>query len=459
MSLGPLRRTFLAAGALFAVSLPATAGLNEWTTVGPPGEVVNALVIDPASAVYAGTNGGILKSTDGGTSWSATAFGFPVFALAIDPSTPSTLYAGTLFGVFKSTDGGGRWTSINSGLSTKDGGPTIFALAVAPGSPSTVYAGAVEPNTSLPGGPGVFKTTDGGASWTAVNNGLPFGVAALAVDPTSPAIAYAGTFLFRHLGIPLGRGVYKTVNGGMSWTRVLESSSFAAGALAIDPSAPSSVYFAAFGGLFKSTDGGATWRLLQSNLFTSLAIDPTSPSSVLAGALGIGVFRSTDRGNSWMAINNGLRRPNGFLDAVMAVAIDPGSPSTLYAGTRFHSVMQFTLDPNTICTSGPSTLCLNDGRFRVQVNWSVPSQGTSDVGTAIAMTGDTGAFWFFSSNNVEVVVKVVDGRAFNGKFWVFSGALSDVEYTITVTDTITGNVKIYFNPQGQLASVADTAAF
>jgi hypothetical protein len=56
-------------------------------------------------------------------------------------------------------------------------------------------------------------------------------------------------------------------------------------------------------------------------------------------------------------------------------------------------------------------------------------------------------------------VKVVDGRAFNGRYWVFYGALSDVEYTITVTDTLTGAVKTYFNPRGNLASVADTAAF
>jgi hypothetical protein len=57
------------------------------------------------------------------------------------------------------------------------------------------------------------------------------------------------------------------------------------------------------------------------------------------------------------------------------------------------------------------------------------------------------------------VVKVVDGRSFNGKFWVFYGALSNVEYRITVTDSVTGDVKVYTNPSGQLASVADTAAF
>jgi hypothetical protein len=113
----------------------------------------------------------------------------------------------------------------------------------------------------------------------------------------------------------------------------------------------------------------------------------------------------------------------------------------------------------TGCASNATTLCLNGGRFQVRVSWRVPSQGTSGVGTAVPLTSDTGYFWFFSSNNVELMIKALDGRAFNNKFWVFYGALSDVEYTITVTDTATGVVKTYSNASGTLASVADTAAF
>jgi hypothetical protein len=95
----------------------------------------------------------------------------------------------------------------------------------------------------------------------------------------------------------------------------------------------------------------------------------------------------------------------------------------------------------------------------VRVDWRVPSQGTNGAGYSLSLTSDTGYFWFFSSNNVELVIKVVDGRAFNGFFWVFYGALSDVEYTITVTDMTTGVANTYANPQGRLASVADTSAF
>ena len=93
------------------------------------------------------------------------------------------------------------------------------------------------------------------------------------------------------------------------------------------------------------------------------------------------------------------------------------------------------------------------------MSWRAVNLGTSGPGQTVLLTSDTGAFWFFSSANIELVVKVVDGRLVNGKFWVFYGALSDVEYTVTVTDTLTGAVKTYPNPQGRIASMADVNAF
>jgi len=109
--------------------------------------------------------------------------------------------------------------------------------------------------------------------------------------------------------------------------------------------------------------------------------------------------------------------------------------------------------------AGSTVLRLGNGRFGVEVAWRALSTGATGVGQAVPITSDTGYFWFFNSANVELVVKVLDGRPVNGKFWVFYAALSNVEYTITVTDTRTGAVKTYFNPEGQLASVADTVAF
>jgi ELWxxDGT repeat protein len=110
------------------------------------------------------------------------------------------------------------------------------------------------------------------------------------------------------------------------------------------------------------------------------------------------------------------------------------------------------------CKAGPATLCLAGGRFAVSVAWQDFS-GNRGVGRTVDLTGDTGSFWFFSASNIELVLKVLDGRPVNGKFWVFYGALSDVAYKITVRDTKTGTVRSYTNPAGQFASVADTAAF
>jgi hypothetical protein len=110
------------------------------------------------------------------------------------------------------------------------------------------------------------------------------------------------------------------------------------------------------------------------------------------------------------------------------------------------------------CTSSATALCLSSGRFEVKVAWT-DFQGKTGDGQAVALTADTGYFWFFNSSNIELIVKVLDARGINQKFWVFFGALSNVEYTLTVTDSTTGVVKRYQNPSGQFASVGDTTAF
>jgi CHRD domain-containing protein len=109
------------------------------------------------------------------------------------------------------------------------------------------------------------------------------------------------------------------------------------------------------------------------------------------------------------------------------------------------------------CGNDRNTLCLNQGRFKVQVAFQTTT--ANGVGVALPFTDDTGAFWFFSSNNLELMIKVVDGRPVNGKFWFFAGALSDVAYTITVTDLTTGTVKTYVATQGNQAALNDTSAF
>jgi hypothetical protein len=78
----------------------------------------------------------------------------------------------------------------------------------------------------------------------------------------------------------------------------------------------------------------------------------------------------------------------------------------------------------------------------------------------MTLTGDTGYFWFFSSSNVEMLIKVLDGRSVNGRFWVFAGGLTNVRVDMTVTDTQTGLVQTYVNPQGTaFAPIQDTSTF
>ena len=111
----------------------------------------------------------------------AFVFGVSVAELALDPTNPSTLYAIALIlpggGVFKSTDAGAHWAEINNGLPSRN----VLALALGPTNPSTLYVGIV--------GDGVFKSIDMGANWAAISNGLPEDIAvfALAIDPTNPS--------------------------------------------------------------------------------------------------------------------------------------------------------------------------------------------------------------------------------------------------------------------------------
>ncbi|MEM8995187.1 MAG: hypothetical protein AAGF23_10405 [Acidobacteriota bacterium] len=114
--------------------------------------------------------------------------------------------------------------------------------------------------------------------------------------------------------------------------------------------------------------------------------------------------------------------------------------------------------PRSVCTPDDRTLCLNDGRFQVTATWA-DFDGNTGVGRSLPQTADTGALWFFAPTNLEVILKVLDGRQFNGNFWVFYGALSNVEYEITVVDTVSGVTKVYTNPSGNFASVGDTEAF
>jgi hypothetical protein len=114
--------------------------------------------------------------------------------------------------------------------------------------------------------------------------------------------------------------------------------------------------------------------------------------------------------------------------------------------------------PPGSCVPGDTRLCLNGGRFQVEAQWT--ANGTTGAGHAVSLTSDTGYFWFFAETNVEVVVKVLNACDYNQRYWFFAGGLTNVKVRLTVTDTRTGTIKIYDNPQRTpFRPVQDTNAF
>lgn len=156
----------------------------------------------------------------------------------------------------------------------------------------------------------------------------------------------------------------------------------------------------------------------------------------------------------------GYTLPDGI---VHDLALDPADPSVLYAAMQDAGAPVWRLDrrfPAEPCVEDGFTLCLGEGgRFQVEVEWEDRFGGSGPGRLVGPPDGDTGFFWFFRENNFELAVKVLDGRSVNGNFWVFYASLTDVEFRLRVTDTETGRVRTYENPQGRFASRGDDEAF
>jgi hypothetical protein len=113
----------------------------------------------------------------------------------------------------------------------------------------------------------------------------------------------------------------------------------------------------------------------------------------------------------------------------------------------------------TPCVPSPTVMCLDGGRFQVEATWTTPDGATGSAHT-VSLTDDSGYLWFFSDTNVEAVVKVLDACSFASHFWVFAGGLTNVQTVLKVTDSKTGVVRTYNNPQGMaFEPIQDTAAF
>jgi uncharacterized repeat protein (TIGR01451 family) len=329
---------------LKAATQPAGAVAGTWTPIGPSlaslGGRVQAIAVDPTTptTVYVGgPDGGVWKSTNSGTNWTPIFDSQPtlsVASIAIAHSASNTIYVGTGdpygrggqvsymgAGVFRSTNGGTSWTQLLSPLqgiagAGEPGGGSVDSIAVSPTTSTTVLAAIHSgpyPNSAFYTGSdptfGIWRSTDGGNNWTHVYTANPIGK--LFYDPTNATVAWAS----QAAGTA---GVLKSTDGGATWLPANGSGGTALPStdsnieLAVAPSSTNTLYAGpqdpnshALLGLYRTTDGGATWSQVAGAPFycTScdyanvLAVSPTNPNYVLAG--GFNLYRSQDGGATW----------------------------------------------------------------------------------------------------------------------------------------------------------------
>jgi photosystem II stability/assembly factor-like uncharacterized protein len=275
------------------------------------------------------------------------------------PHQPNLFYiAAVNGGVWKTTDTGHTWEPIFDSQETG----SVGAIAVAASDPNTIYVGSGEglQRPDLATGNGVYKSTDAGKTW--IHLGLPDAqqITAILVDPQDANRVFVAV-----QGHPYGpnqeRGVFRSTNGGQSFEKVLyKDENIGAADLAFDPSNTQTIYavlwaarvapweirsgesfVAPGGGLFKSTDGGNTWRQLTKGLPSSddgglgrigVAVASSQPHRVYAtveAKKGAGVYRSDDSGESWSLVNSD-RRIGGRGPGAMGIAVAPDNPDVIY---------------------------------------------------------------------------------------------------------------------------------
>jgi len=305
----------------------------------PPADAKD--ILDPPGTYFAGTStSGVWKTTDSGATWTEANVGLNAADVSAIATAGSTLYAGSQGGVSKSTDGGATWNSAITDLRDSNKfAERVNALAADPTNASTVYAGTND---------GVFKSTDGAATWKKAATGTSLvAVSHLAIDPSSTSTLFA---IANSSNWPT---VYRTTDGGATWTNVVNFASQASG-LAVDPRAPTRIFTTADGAFQRSTDGGSTWTAATSDHFFGFGWSfafPPSGTSVYAGT-DQGVFLSTDAGATWTR-HVGLQLPNFLSPDVQSVAVDPHVPSTIYAASRTDGLFRSTDGGTTWAGFGP----------------------------------------------------------------------------------------------------------
>ncbi len=279
--------------------------------------------------IYVATNDYIYKTRDGGQTWTNLSQGMShsrVISMAIDPTYPATVYAGTKGdAVFKSHDGGQRWASMRTGLDDATISSVVNQFVFDPADSNHIYLA-----TTM----GVSETKDGGEHWVKKMEGMKevLMVVTLGMDPTRPGILYAGT----------SGGVYKTVNEAGLWEKVnnglvspdiiKSSRALSVTAVLVDQFEPDTVYASTLTGLYKTVDGGKVWvrigQSLQDQMLFSMILDRTRKGVIYLGGRE-GVHRSEDGGATWGTLNEGLATLN-----IRSLAQSPTDPAMFYAGTN-----------------------------------------------------------------------------------------------------------------------------
>jgi photosystem II stability/assembly factor-like uncharacterized protein len=360
----------------------------NWSAFSVPNVTIASLSIDPrnVAVVYVGTSDGrVLKSTDGGTSWSEAnvgsttpfIYGPSIFGLVIDPRNTTTLYAGTGSGVFKSTDGGSHWQEANSGLS-------VSVQNVTAGNDGGVFAGGVP-----------FRSTDNGAHWDRA--GLSGGVNSWAIDPSNSNIIYAANY---------DVSVYRSTDRGASWN-ALDLTSRHVFSVAIAPGNPTLLYAGTDGnGVIQSTDSGARWVRISKNLDNAYLVkpDPSNSNTLYAASRTICdwdfcglLFKSTDGGVTW----NRPITPSPTNEWISALAFDPENPRILYA-TDSGSVIKSIDGGETWSAIGSNGLSVNDLVID-PINSATLYAGAI---SGVIRTTDGGATWDGFNNGLPAFLEI-----------------------------------------------------
>lgn len=458
------QKPVLAAVGLFAAALSRLAGQEVWTldVSGP----VSTLATGPAGTRYAGMTDGVYRSSEFGVWTLLPNSPVETTTIAADLSDPNTVYTGSSnfaqWGLYKSSNGGGLFQKL-------PGYPAgVACVAIDPAEPETVYVGGALSQ--------VYKTTDGGATWTTpVSADLVYQISALLIDPTRPGTLYAGSDLgaFDYYSadyhFPPTAPVIRSTDSGAHWSPALEQALDAANpvytrALAVD--ARTGVLYAAAaddsrGGLvLRSFDAGSTWERVSLGPVgdvTALLVDPIRANTLYVGTYNAGVLRSIDEGLTWSPMNDGLANT-----WVSSLAFDPAD-GMLRAVIPGVAVYAIRIAPPLTCTPGANQLCLLGGRYAVSVTAEDPRSGAAAAGVAIPGADRFGSFSLPAYTGdpalPEVFVKMVDPLQGRG-VWFFYGGLTGLAYTITAFDTLTGQVQMYTNrAESRFCGGADGSAF